>query len=75
MLLTLKGVAQEPEQINHNFIVPASVMKGTGDQVSIFLALSLLTFLVLKFRISIKCGHQLTSDVVKVICTLFLTTV
>ncbi|VDK47910.1 unnamed protein product [Anisakis simplex] len=34
MLLTLKGEHQEPEQINHNFIVPTTVMKGTGDQAS-----------------------------------------
>ncbi|VDM15885.1 unnamed protein product [Wuchereria bancrofti] len=33
MLLTLKGSNQEPEQINHNYVFPASVMKGTGDQV------------------------------------------
>lgn len=33
MLLTLKGSNQEPEHINHNYVFPASVMKGTGDQV------------------------------------------
>lgn len=33
MLLTLKGSNKEPEQINHNYVFPASVMKGTGDQV------------------------------------------
>uniref|UniRef100_F1KVA2 Phosphotransferase n=1 Tax=Ascaris suum TaxID=6253 RepID=F1KVA2_ASCSU len=45
MLLTLKGVAQEPEQINHNFIVPASVMKGTGDQLFTFIVNCLMKFL------------------------------
>uniref|UniRef100_A0A914ZM13 Phosphotransferase n=2 Tax=Parascaris univalens TaxID=6257 RepID=A0A914ZM13_PARUN len=45
MLLTLKGVAQEPEQINHNFIVPAAVMKGTGDQLFTFIANCLMKFL------------------------------
>ncbi len=33
MLLTLKGVGQEPDIVAQNFIVTNSVMKGTGDQV------------------------------------------
>ncbi|EJW88941.1 hexokinase [Wuchereria bancrofti] len=45
MLLTLKGSNQEPEQINHNYVFPASVMKGTGDQLFTFIVNCLMKFL------------------------------
>ncbi|VDN22657.1 unnamed protein product [Gongylonema pulchrum] len=45
MLLTLKGSGQEPEQINHNYIVPTAVMKGTGDQLFTFIVNCLMKFL------------------------------
>lgn len=35
MLLTLKGTGCEPDTISNNYILPSTVMKGTGDQVSI----------------------------------------
>lgn len=37
MLLKLKGGLGEPEQVNHNYIVPSVVMKGTGEQVTCYL--------------------------------------
>uniref|UniRef100_A0A8R1XXB6 Phosphotransferase n=1 Tax=Onchocerca volvulus TaxID=6282 RepID=A0A8R1XXB6_ONCVO len=45
MLLTLKGNNEEPEQINHNYVFPASVMKGTGDQLFTFIVNCLMKFL------------------------------
>lgn len=45
MLLTLKGAGQQPEHINHNYIVPVSVMKGTGDQLFTFIVNCLMKFL------------------------------
>ncbi|VDP21268.1 unnamed protein product [Onchocerca flexuosa] len=45
MLLTLKGSNEEPEQINHNYVFPASVMKGTGDQLFTFVVNCLMKFL------------------------------
>lgn len=47
MLLTLKGSNQEPDQINHNYVFPVSVMKGTGDQARFFLLLMFYAILCL----------------------------
>lgn len=40
MLLTLNGTGNEPNAVNNNYIVPNHVMKGTGDQVWLFLYVS-----------------------------------
>ncbi|MCP9265579.1 Phosphotransferase [Dirofilaria immitis] len=45
MLLTLKGRNEEPEQINHNYVFPVSVMTGTGDQLFTFIVNCLMKFL------------------------------
>ncbi|VDN57753.1 unnamed protein product [Dracunculus medinensis] len=45
MLLKLKGGLGEPEQVNHNYIVPSVVMKGTGEQLFTFIVNCLTKFL------------------------------
>ncbi|VDN01254.1 unnamed protein product [Thelazia callipaeda] len=45
MLLMLKGCDHEPEHINHNYIIPSSVMVGTGDQLFTFTVNCLMKFL------------------------------
>lgn len=56
MLLTLKGSNQEPEQINHNYVFPASVVKGTGDQVRSSLFVCLFSLFLMLF-----CTYELSN--------------
>ncbi|KAF8374215.1 hxk-3, partial [Pristionchus pacificus] len=45
MLLTLKGTGCEPDTISNNYILPSTVMKGTGDQLFTFIVNCLHKFL------------------------------